>query len=374
MKPRSPDHHLPQLDALRSFAVFAVMLGHFAPTATESLPLGELGVRLFFVLSGFLITGILLNCRRLIVDGAASAGVLRRFYARRFLRLMPPYYALLATMWIAAIPTVRDSLPWHAAYVSNVYFSRLGTWHGETSHFWSLAVEEQFYLLWPLVVLFQSARRTTIAVALIALVAPTFRMLGLWQGWSDVSMVALPFGSTDSLALGALLAVWSVTNTAARDRLFVFSGWISLVAIAWTALMIAHIEVGRTTRDVCLATLWSFLFVWLVHRAAIGFRGIVGRVLENRLLVYLGRISYGLYLFHGMSPRILRWFWTTAGFRAVYPPNAVVGVAGPMLVTIVLAALSWRFYEYPINRLKRYLPYEPGATPVEATRPATALV
>jgi peptidoglycan/LPS O-acetylase OafA/YrhL len=361
--------HLPQLDALRTFAVFAVMLGHYAPEATASLPLGQLGVRLFFVLSGFLITGILLNCRQLVAEGAAPIAVLGRFYGRRFLRLIPPYYALLVAMWVTAIPTVHDSLPWHVAYASNIFFARSGAWHGETSHFWSLAVEEQFYLLWPLVVLFPAPRRRTIAVLLIALAAPAFRVVGLWQGWSSVSMATLPFGSTDSLALGALLAIWS-RDTRLRVRLSAVSGWLSVVAMAWTAMSIAHLDVARSVSNVWLPTLWSFSFVWLVNRAAIGFGGAAGRLLEHRLLVYLGRISYGLYLFHEVGPRIAQWLWTIAGFELRYPPHRIVGVGAPMLVTVALAALSWRFYEGPINRLKRHLPYDPR--PVAAAGQARA--
>ena len=365
--------HLPQLDALRTFAVFAVMLGHFAPDRTAALPLGQLGVRLFFVLSGFLITGILLNCRQLVAEGAAPIGVLGRFYGRRFLRLIPPYYALLAAMWLAAIPTVRDSLPWHLAYASNIFFSSSGAWHGETSHFWSLAVEEQFYLLWPLVVLFPAPRRRTIAVLLIALAAPAFRVLGSGGGWSAVTMATLPFGSTDSLALGALLAIWW-SDSHARTRLTAVSGWLSVVAIAWTAMSIAHVDVAPGVSHVLLPTLWSFPFVWLVAGAASGFGGIAGRVLEQRLLVYIGRISYGVYLFHEVGPRLAQWLWTIAGFDMRYPPHAVVGVGAPMLVTIGLAALSWRFYEGPINRLKRHLPYDPRTAPATSASHATARV
>jgi peptidoglycan/LPS O-acetylase OafA/YrhL len=351
--------YLPQLDALRAFAVLAVMIGHYAPAATESLPLGQLGVRLFFVLSGFLITGILLNCRQLVIGGAPGSGVLRRFYLRRFLRLIPPYYALLAIMWVASIPEVRDSMGWHAAYASNIYFWRIGAWHGETSHFWSLAVEEQFYLVWPLIVMFQPRRRTAVALALIALSAPLFRAVGMSQQWSGVTMTVLPFASTDSLALGALLALCESTSASSRDRFSAIGGWISPVAIGLTLLMVLRIDAGRAWRDTCVATCWSMVFVWLVNRAALGFGGVVGAVLENRALVYLGRISYGLYLFHAVSPRILQWLWKAAGTTTPYPPNALVGVGGPIAVTIVLAAVSWHIYEGPLNRLKQYLPYEP---------------
>ena len=215
--PVKPSHtrYLPQLDTLRAVAVFSVILAHFAPRATERLPLGELGVRLFFVLSGFLITGILLDCRGLIEQGAQPAAVIGRFYARRLLRIAPAYYGLLAIMWLAAYPELRDSLPWHLAYLSNIHFAMLGEWRGATSLLWSLAVEEQFYLLWPIIVLFQPARRMKVTLAAVIAIGPLFRVIGFWNGWSPVTILVLPFGAADSLALGALLASVSQTHSRA---------------------------------------------------------------------------------------------------------------------------------------------------------------
>jgi peptidoglycan/LPS O-acetylase OafA/YrhL len=351
--------HRPQLDSLRTVAVFTVMLGHFAPTATGSVPLGNLGVRLFFVLSGFLITGILLRCRSFVASGARPAAVIGRFYARRLLRIAPAFYGLLAVMWIAGVPEVRDSLPWHLTYMTNVYLARLGDWHGSTSHFWSLAVEEQFYLVWPAIVLFMPPKRTNLLVVALALSAPLVRLIGAWQGWSPISLLVLPIGSADSLALGALLASLSAGDSRARERLTTVGLWAAPVALAMTVLAANQRSIGGVIPGAFLDTLWSLAFVWLIDRAAGGFRGAFGALLENRALVYLGRISYGLYLIHPPALLVVERAWSLAGFTSAYPPNALVGIGAPIAVTIVLASLSWRFYEGPINRLKRYVPYDP---------------
>jgi peptidoglycan/LPS O-acetylase OafA/YrhL len=347
-----------QLDSLRAFAVFAVIVGHLASRATEAVPLGELGVRLFFVLSGFLITGILLRCRALIADGASSVSVIGRFYARRLLRIAPAFYGLLAVMWLAAIPELRDSLPWHVAYFSNIYFARLGQWHGATSHFWSLAVEEQFYLVWPMIVLFQPLRRMNAILAVVVVSAPLFRMLGLWNGWSPITTLVLPFGAADSLALGALLASLSQTDTRARSQLTTIGRWLGPAAFVLTALPVFHVTAGGILGGALFATVWSLWFVWLLDRAAGGFQGRLGALLEMRPIVYFGQISYGLYLFHNLAPRVVKWLWEVAALTSDYPPNAFIGVGAPIVVTILLASLSWRFYERPINRLKRHIPYE----------------
>ena len=153
--------YFPQLDALRAVAVLGVMLHHYWPEAEKALGLstGFLGVQLFFVLSGFLITGILLRARdRVQLGQSSTAHGIGQFYVRRVLRIFPLFYAMLAIAWLAGLPEVRDSLPWHLMYASNVYMVRIQDWHGSVSHLWSLAVEEQFYLVWPFVIFFMPRR------------------------------------------------------------------------------------------------------------------------------------------------------------------------------------------------------------------------
>jgi peptidoglycan/LPS O-acetylase OafA/YrhL len=172
--------YLPQLDGLRAFAVFAVMLHHFLPLnrvlPEDFVTLGSLGVRLFFVLSGFLITGILLRCRQRASDGETKPSQqLRRFYVRRFLRIFPVYYVTLGIVALLNLPTVRESFFWHVAYLSNFLFSFLGRFEGPLSHFWSLAVEEQFYLLWPWLIVFAPRRFLHGIILMTVISAPVFR-------------------------------------------------------------------------------------------------------------------------------------------------------------------------------------------------------
>src|SRR6187455_3159440 len=127
--------YMPQLDALRTFAVFAVMIHHFWPEATLNLPLGFVGVQLFFVLSGFLITGILWPAREAVQSGRWPAPtVFGRFYARRVLRIFPLFYGTLAVLFVVGISDVRDSWIWHVSYLSNVHFAMLGWFPLHISH------------------------------------------------------------------------------------------------------------------------------------------------------------------------------------------------------------------------------------------------
>jgi peptidoglycan/LPS O-acetylase OafA/YrhL len=150
-------HKMPQLDALRAFAVLSVLAVHFVshpPRWLEVVPWAACGVQLFFVLSGFLITGILLDSRNEVEAGASRFWMLRQFYTRRFLRIFPLYYAVVLVGWLIKLPGFTETLGWNLSYLTNFYILQKGAWIEVASHLWTLSVEEQFYLVWPWVVLF----------------------------------------------------------------------------------------------------------------------------------------------------------------------------------------------------------------------------
>ena len=207
----TPLRHMAQLDALRAIAVGMVLLYHFWRPARQYVSFGPIGVRIFFVLSGFLITGILLRSRERCDSGQTPPGfAIRRFYVRRILRIFPLYYVALAIAWYGEVWGAREGMAWHAAYLSNVHFflvnaAQPGVWGGHVAHLWSLAVEEQFYLVWPWVILF-APRRWLPGIALgMAAVGPVFRSVVFGLTGNDLAPV-LPLGCVDSLALGAYLA------------------------------------------------------------------------------------------------------------------------------------------------------------------------
>jgi len=189
---------LTALDGLLTFAVLAVILHHNGPhDIAYSFNPGGLGVRLFFVLSGFLITGILLEARG--AGGRTGRGqVLRAFYVRRALRILPAFYAVLA-LGMVLEPQIRRDWLWHATYQTNHYTAVLGHWPRAISHAWSLAVEEQFYLAWPLVVLFTPQRWVGRAIVTSFVIGPIAvsllpRESARWvesQGWAPAGVVAV---------------------------------------------------------------------------------------------------------------------------------------------------------------------------------------
>lgn len=358
--PASPGAaHRPQLDALRAFAVLAVMSSHF----WQALPsLGNEAVRLFFVLSGFLITSNLLDGRAALGAGASRRDrwlLIGRFAARRGLRIFPAYYLLLIVLAAFNAPGVRQDVALFAVYLSNFLFAARNDWEPwPLSHAWSLAIEEQFYLAWPMVVLFMPLRLLApLALLLIGLAVPYRALLTAASSLPEapVAVLVMPPGNFDSLGLGVLLALWR-EQCHARRRLR--NAGIAAFAI-WLPCQLA-MEFGwldgRSSVFVgWMPLLWSLAACTAVDAAAHGLPGSVGALLDNRALRYLGRISYGMYLYHPLM------LWT---LLALPPQFGLPGVAnGPGMLllgsalTIGVAAVSWHAFEAPLNRLKRLFPY-----------------
>jgi peptidoglycan/LPS O-acetylase OafA/YrhL len=364
---KAPDH-LPQLDGLRALAVLAVIAEHTLPgPLLLALTPGGAGVRLFFVLSGFLITGILLRAGDLAAKGGSPGSALRAFYARRFLRIFPLYYLALAVALLLGIQGAREGWGWHLAYLTNIYGVRTG-WLGYLAHFWSLAVEEQFYLVWPALVLFLPRGLLGPLFVAAAAAGPVSRVVAyLVIGDASLACILTPC-CLDSLGLGALLAYagreW---GPAQAGRLAAVSRVVGLpLLLAVNAYRLVGWEGVLTVafRDVALA----LLAVWLVHEGACGFRGPAGRFLSCRPLVYLGTISYGVYIWHGLVPAF-------AEHVAWLPYPEGPGALKFLCVTgaaVVLASLSWHLFEKRLNGLKRYFPYS-GRAPAGSRRPGQSV-
>jgi len=339
----------PQLDGLRALAVLAVVFQHFAPSAwSRVIPWGGLGVTLFFVLSGYLITGILLRGRAEgEKNGSRRRYFLSHFYIRRALRIFPVYYATLIVAAILAIPPVRETFWWHAAYLSNVLFAWKNSYFGSVSPFWSLAVEQHFYLIWPWIVLSVPQRRLAAVFIAAAISGLAFRLGIHAAGWNDIAVNVLTPTAFEPFGIGAFLA-WiefthhenfSVIRRALRAGLLLMP----------MALWLAYSRPGSALQMVVSSLAWGPLFFWLVAGSARGFRGIGGRVLQSMPLVYFGKLSYGIYLMHNLvySQIHPRWDGVFPGLRGLIALG----------VTLLLSGMSYEFLEAPVRKLKSVFPY-----------------
>jgi len=375
--------HYPRLDGLRGLAILLVMLYHFslphprmhghdAGWLLQLAQTGWLGVDLFFVLSGFLITGILVETR-------TEAHYFRTFLARRFLRIWPLYYMGLLVL-LVLLPTVLPSVPpqlqgmrdkqaWFWLYAANWLFAREGSF-GQTSggYLWSLAVEEQFYIVWPLVV-FALTDRNLLRLSLMLLCLSLLsRIVLINLGVSTGALYTMTFTHWDGLAVGSCLAICARSPrlmAEARRWLLIAA---PLAACGLAAVRIADGDAFMWSRQMATfgytfaAVVFGALLVWVLSaRETTG----ISRFFTTHFMRQTGKYSYALYVVHvpvasaifPVATRALAGVEPAIGHETVF----VVCMALSFIVSWILAVLSWNLFEKRILALKRYFSYEGAA-------------
>lgn len=325
---RNPEaaRYLPQLDGLRCCAVLLVLWQHAGPRVgirvLYQYGIGIWGVWLFFVLSAFLISGILLRAR-----DAGIRAALRRFYARRVRRIIPAYWVFLFAAILLGVPFVRGELAAHLVYFTH---GMVGgpPWPGATDHLWSLAVEEQFYIVWPAIVLLLPMRWIPRVLVVAGLGGVVLRAtLPALPGTTLIGIECAMPGALDSFALGGLLAYgW---HTRPRRR-------FALAPVALAGVVLALAAGDGFWRFVTMPLAIALISVWLVDRAARS----EWPVLQWAPIRGIGRISYGVYLYHALVIYALAAAPLRAG-SAVYMLTVV-------MLTLAVSALSFRYLERPI--------------------------
>jgi peptidoglycan/LPS O-acetylase OafA/YrhL len=365
---KSPGYMV-QLDSLRALALFGVMFEHFVPESIYrsflsfwkppyTLEWGS-GVSLFFVLSGFLITGILLRCREIVsLNKQSIKFTLQRFYIRRFLRIFPIYYLTLAVTAII-FKQVRNDFFWHLTYTTNISVFIHDAYNQYATHFWTLAMEEQFYLAWPIIILFLPQKQLLKAILITIFLAPLFRFIGYYSLHLSITQISVfPLASLDSLGLGALLAFYTHNVNKfkhAKENLCKFGLWICLPLL--TSFTIYSFAFGGTVllNTLIKPSILSVFFVWLVNGAAKGFGGLPGKFLELKPLVFIGKISYGIYVYHNfMNPvyGIISWHLN-------FPDSPLLfEISLKVLASFSVAIFSWFLIEKPINNFKSHFSYK----------------
>lgn len=367
-----PNRFYPALDGLRALAIGAVLISHYFPDRSpiqRAFHWGRFGVLLFFVLSGFLITGLLLRGRDAAVPGGPTKGaVFRAFVIRRGLRIAPIYYLVVLIGWWVGYGPIADHLPWHLTYTGNIAMTYFGARLAQATHLWSLCVEEQFYLLWPIVVLFVAAKRLVWIAAGLVLFSFGYEIVGAMNGrtWEQTHLVLQ--GCMDALGIGALLAI--CLHRDHRDGSALARRFALGAALVGAPLLLFaqgfRYQTGLSATDVLTYRIPSdiglvFFSLVLVYLAISEGRSLVRTVFELAPLRFIGRISYGIYLYHLFLIAIGR-AWARSNGTLELPRGWTMFLLYSS-ISVVLATLSWYALEAPINRQKRRFPYPPPPRP-----------
>ncbi len=369
-------NHLLQLDGIRFIAVGMVLFDHWMVGRADGLALGALGVTIFFVLSGFLITRILLSSKDKLVNlpNGGLGKYLKTFYIRRTIRIFPIYYLTLFILYLINEPPVRRTIGWLALYATNIYMARHLSWMGTVDHLWSLAVEEQVYLIFPLLLFFVPRRwiPPTAVLMIIGSVGLRYFFFRKHIPWF-IGYVSMPT-CLDSFGLGMLMAYSWLYRREWFNRLFQSSTWVIISLLGFLAVVALTNWIAQTSTvgyHNVMADVWerfvaSLFGFFLIGRAVIGFKGPIKWLLENPVSQYMGRISYGLYLFHNFVFNVFHTKPTHFTVRAWGRLSELMPFLNSsyffqfsfyLALTIALATLSWFLIEKPINNLKDRFSY-----------------
>lgn len=342
------------LDSWRFIAVTVVILSHWLPGHSIGIN-ARIGVDIFFALSGFLITENLLKQKVRIMDSWGLSAAFKTFYIRRALRIFPIYYLIIILLLIVPVSVLADHASWYLFYAVNIMISKQQAWPGMFSHLWSLGVEEQFYLLWPAVIFIFPIRWLDKIIIMLFVASLMYKeYFGSTDPYASIQLAACIF----TLCSGALLAYYKSTH--ARPYYIVkYDWWLFLFFSIGTFVAIQY-GYGKYWSDLIFAGLLFFSIKILITRKSRLF----DFLFANRYISFLGKISYGLYLYHNFIPWLLRNLNGTEDQYVVKGISIFPVLHGGWLIFIqhwtillVISVFSWFLIEKPICSLKKKFIY-----------------
>lgn len=359
--------HIKGLDTLRAFAIIFVIIAHWwipmdvgpHPTAyywiKGLVPDGGFGVHLFFVLSGFLITSILLDALK--NNSQEKIKIIKNFIIRRILRIFPIYYLTIIVLIFMGYPFVKSDLYWLFLYINNIHIYNTQQWN-DFSHAWSLSVEEQFYLVWPWFIIFVREKYlkyvfiTAISIGVFTAIY-TMKIQNNWTGF-----VLMPT-CMQALGVGGFFSYLIKTG---KRKLF-----SKFIRIAFPVSLFIHFywsfsSDGGNSFNYCFLTVNSIISIWLIDKVLYNkSEWIKNYILENRVLNKIGQISYGIYLFHYGFTFVYEKLITMLFNQNVPLESFLLDWKNSyfirLLLLFVISLGSYHLFEKPILKLKYYFKY-----------------
>ena len=343
----------PHLDGLRAIAIIGILFEHFDLPLPDMFRCGPLSVRFFFVLTGYFITLSLWRVQEEMAETGQGFMPLARYYFARLLRTGPPFYLSLLVGALFGIEEVRTNFFWLATFQANNYIAWLGYWPDAISHYWSLAVQEQFYLLWPLVVLTLPRRWFWPTMAAFILFGLGFRIACIASGQTTLARWVTLLGTVDSFAVGALVAYLRqarVLDRMWRSKNLVFA--MPLVACACFYMGRALMTLPEGNAFLALVeTIDAVFLAWVLAAALTNIKPVYARALSWAPLVYLGKISYGIYVYHVFIIVLVSPLLIPYGLSVEHNPYGRIAVL--LALTIVVSSISWHWIEQPFLAWKK---------------------
>ena len=257
---------------------------------------------------------------------------------------------VVGLLFLFNVSYVRYSIWWLLSYTINFRFAMDSKFTPIIAHFWSLSIEEQFYLIYPFLLLFINSKNLLRFFFTFILVGVGSRLLFYLIGVSDRSNTFISTTCFDAFGLGGLLAYlvmykreWAEKNICSYKFLI-----INCVVLGSLALLRYRYGDTETLRVVWFRFFISSIAMWFVAKSYFGFGGLVGKILENNFLVYTGKISYGWYVYHNIVPYM---------FAAMGYKQTLMMIIPYFIATYIIAAISWKLVEHPINELKNKFQY-----------------
>ena len=344
------------LDGVRAIAALLVMNLHFFNEIEinsfllnilfKFASIGQTGVTLFFVLSGFLITRILIN-------NVQNSGSIKNFYIRRVLRIFPLYYLFLfISLFLYPLlfnySSIAEGGIYYFFYIQNIAMTfNYSIDTANLGHFWSLAVEEHYYLIWPIAILFLNKNNIIRLISFLIIGSLLLRIFMFIEGFS---IDWFTMTRVDSLAIGSLLAFKELDGSINKKNSIFFLVAVLLLTIimifTWYYFNYEDDFIYQTFKY----TFWSFVFYFgISYVLSVDKNHFINKVLESKLLSYTGKISYGLYVYHLFAYKIIIEYFNF-GFWVI---NFILFI----IITYLISSVSYYVYEIYFLRLKYFFKY-----------------
>jgi peptidoglycan/LPS O-acetylase OafA/YrhL len=339
--------YYPKINGLRFIAIGLVLVEHFTLFDPGKFYPGYYGVDLFFSISGFLVTLVLLQTK----DRFFLA--YKKFIARRAIRIFPIYYLSIFILYLAGVPAIKTYLFFFLTYTFNYAWIYFHIPIGPTAHFWSLSVEEQFYIIWPFMALLLRNKQTLFAwitslLIIVCICQKLFYFIPHLESHANIGL----FPRGGSICAGALAAILFTNNK--------IPGFVK------TSLYLELLIIALLVYSLFSNSIWKYplmqvcSFFFLVKSASAGFRlNFINRLLSNKTITYIGLISYGIYIYHlPMSYYLTNFVYEPALEQLAVPASMKTwcawGIKLPVyaLLSIAIAHFSYRFIEKPVLALK----------------------